>query len=92
MRHNNIYQKTDALYFATKKHIMQQELAVKIHEAKYRELMPLQDYLTKLTHGLQLIRTSGIFAKDLNSSKAINLALEYNMELMVNFLSVQRTA
>jgi hypothetical protein len=39
---------------------------------------------------LNLIRNSGLFAKDSVSSKAINLALEYNMELMVKFLGVNK--
>ena len=69
---------------------MQQEIVEKLHHEKYESIMSLQEYTKVVTHGLKLIRNSGLFAKDSFSSKAINLALEYNMELMVKFLGVDK--
>ena len=72
-----------------KKQAMQQDIVEKLHSEKY-QFMSLQEYTKVVTHGLKLIRNSGLFAKDSFSSKAINLALEYNMELMVKFLGVNK--
>jgi hypothetical protein len=69
---------------------MQQDIVEKIHQEKYQAVMSLQDYTRVVAQGLNLIRNSGLFAKDSVSSKAINLALEYNMELMVKFLGVNK--
>jgi hypothetical protein len=68
---------------------MQQDIVEKLHQEKY-QTMSLQEYTKVVTHGLKLIRNSGLFAKDSFSSKAINLALEYNMELMVKFLGADK--
>lgn len=70
---------------------MQEDIVQRIHEKKYLAVMTLQDYTKRVKLGLQLIRTSGLYAKDRNGSKAINLALEYNKELMKNFHKAEKT-
>ena len=67
---------------------MQQELVQKIHEQKYQAQMSFEEYSNTLNEGFDLIRTSGLGSADSKSRHAVNLALEYNMELMVNYLSV----
>lgn len=67
---------------------MQQELIQKIHNQKYQNQLSLDDYIGQVALGLQLITTSGLNCKNSSENKAVNLALEYNMELMVNYLSI----
>ena len=71
---------------------MQEEIVRRLHQEKYEGVMTLQDYTKKLRQGLQLIRTSGIYPKDRVGSTAISLALEYNRELMANFLGLGKIA
>jgi hypothetical protein len=54
--------------------------------------MTLQEYTKRVKQGLQLIRTSGLYPKDRIGSTAISLALEYNRELMANFLGLGKIA
>ena len=71
---------------------MQDEIVQRLHQQKYKGVMTLQEYTKKVKHGLQLIRTSGLYPKDRIGSTAISLALEYNRELMVNFLGLSKIA
>jgi hypothetical protein len=47
--------------------------------------MEFDDYLREVSLGLQLIKTTGVDEKHANTG-AVNLALEYNMELMLEHL------
>ena len=71
---------------------MQEEIVQRIHQEKYMGAMTLEDYTKKLRQGLELIRNSGLYPKDRASSTAISLALEYNRELMANFLGLGKLA
>lgn len=66
---------------------MQTELIKKIHEQKYHQTMTYDQYLDMLTRGLELMQSQGLYQKDIAVMESVNLALEYNMELMVNYLS-----
>jgi hypothetical protein len=67
---------------------MNKELVMELHKQKYQDKMSVEDYAQSLDLGFELIRTSGVNTTDDKNRAAINLALEYNMELMVNYLSM----
>ena len=66
---------------------MKHELAQKIHEQKYQESMSIDEYNQSLDQGFDLIKTTGLQQATGQNSQAVNLALEYNLELMVSYLS-----
>ncbi len=66
---------------------MKTELVKKIHEQKYSVTMTFDQYLGSLMRGLELMQNQGLYQKDIAGMESVNLALEYNMELMVNYLS-----
>ena len=49
--------------------------------------MNFDDYLSEVSLGLQLIKNDGVENRPTNA-KAVNLALEYNMELMIEQLQL----
>jgi len=65
---------------------MNQELVQKIHEEKYLEQMSYDDYMTTVKNGLEVISTTGI--NNAENGHAVNLALEYNIELMTSLLAM----
>jgi hypothetical protein len=64
---------------------MQQEVLRRIYSDKYQYKMELDEYIGKVSIGLQLIEKSGLDAAN-NNRDAVNLALEYNTELMFETL------
>ena len=66
---------------------MKHELAQKIHEQKYQECMSIDEYNESLDQGFDLIKATGLQQATGQNSQAVNLALEYNLELMVSYLS-----
>jgi hypothetical protein len=64
---------------------MNQEILQKLHEQKYQGKMSFEDYSNNLQSGLEII-TTDTNKKELNQISSMNLALEYNMELMMNIL------
>ena len=66
---------------------MKQELAHSIYEQKYQDRMSIEEYSQTLDQGFDLIRTAGLQHAPEQNSQAVNFALEYNIELMVSFLS-----
>jgi hypothetical protein len=73
------------LIFENTNETMQQEVLRKIYSDKYEYTMDLDEYIGKVSIGLQLIEKSGLDAA-INNRDAVNLALEYNMELMFDTL------
>ena len=64
---------------------MNQEILQKLHEQKYQGKMSFEDYSNNLQSGLELISTD-TSRKELQQISAMNLALEYNMEVMMDLL------
>ncbi|HTM66359.1 MAG TPA: hypothetical protein VL093_08570 [Flavipsychrobacter sp.] len=64
---------------------MNQEILQKLHEQKYQGKMSFEDYSNNLQSGLEII-TTDTNKKELNQISSMNLALEYNMELMMDLL------
>ena len=64
---------------------MKQEVLLRVHSDKYQYQMSYEDYVRKVTLGLQQINKLGVEGKH-NDQQAVNLALEYNMELMFDTL------
>jgi hypothetical protein len=65
--------------------VMNQEILQKLHEQKYEGKMSFEDYSNNLQSGLEMI-TADTNRKELNQISSMNLALEYNMELMMDLL------
>jgi hypothetical protein len=65
--------------------VMNQEILQKLHEQKYEGKMSFEDYSNNLQSGLEMI-TADTNRKELNQISSMNLALEYNMELMIDLL------
>ncbi len=64
---------------------MQQEVLHKIHSENYESSINFDDYIQEVSLGLQLINNDGLDAATTNP-RAVNMALEYNMELMMEQL------
>jgi hypothetical protein len=64
---------------------MQQALIQRLYREKYQSEMNIDDYISQLALGLQLIKTT-LIGSDEYKGKAINLALEFNIELMASFI------
>jgi hypothetical protein len=65
--------------------VMNHEILQKLHEQKYQGKMSFEDYTHNLQSGLEMI-SSDTNRKELNQISSMNLALEYNMELMMDLL------
>ncbi|MBL7717669.1 MAG: hypothetical protein JNL72_02435 [Flavipsychrobacter sp.] len=64
---------------------MQFEIAKDIYEHKYQDRVSLDNYLEHVEHGLNLLENqSG--STDIQELEDMNLALEYNMEVMLKHL------
>ena len=69
------------------------ELANEIYDLRYSHEMTLEQYKVLLQKGLEFIRnnpTDKLFISRFykgDDLKAVNLALEYNQEVMIRFLS-----
>ena len=66
---------------------MEQQVLQKIHSTNYQSKMNFDEYLSEVSLGLQLIKNDGVENRPTNA-KAVNLALEYNMELMIEQLQL----
>ena len=66
---------------------MEQQVLQKIHSTNYQSKMNFDEYLSEVSLGLQLIKNDGVENRHTNA-KAVNLALEYNMELMIEQLQL----
>ena len=64
---------------------MKEEVLHRIHSEKYHYQMSYNEYARKVSLGLQQIDKIGVEGKHLDQ-QAVNLALEYNMELMFDTL------
>jgi hypothetical protein len=64
---------------------MNHEILQKLHSQKYQGQMSFEDYSNTLQSGLDMISTD-INRKELGQISAMNLALEYNMEVMMDLL------
>lgn len=67
---------------------MKEEIVRKLYQQKYSDQYTFDDYQNNVSLGLQIIKTSDVNNQDANACKAINLALEYNIELMVTYLAL----
>ena len=63
---------------------MEQEVLQKLYAQGYQSSMTFDAYLSEVSLGLQLIKSSTL-NPEMGSHRAINLALEYNLELMLNY-------
>jgi hypothetical protein len=63
---------------------MEQEVLQRLYDQSYRSSMTFDAYLSEVSLGLQLIKSSTLNPA-LGSNRSINMALEYNLELMLNY-------
>lgn len=64
---------------------MELEITKGIYEHKYQEKVSYDNYLEHVEHGLELLDThTGV--SDVNELQDMNMALEYNMEVMLKHL------
>ena len=81
---NNL-EKKRVFYFGDKITNMQQIIVNKLYAEKYQSEMNIDDYISQVALGLQLIRTT-LIGSDEYKCKAIHLALEFNIELMASYI------
>jgi len=61
------------------------DVARSIYEAKYKEDVKLEQYLSYLQNGINLLASNALArSKSHRELTEMNLALEYNMELMLS--------
>ena len=64
---------------------MELEITKDIYEHKYQEKVSYDNYLEHVEHGLELLDNhTGV--SDVNELHDMNMALEYNMEVMLKHL------
>jgi hypothetical protein len=75
------------VYFGSKIRSMQQVVIQRLYKDKYSTEMSIDDYISHVALGLQLIKTT-LLGQSEHVCKAINLALEFNIELMATYIMI----
>ncbi|MBS1781964.1 MAG: hypothetical protein JSS78_02750 [Bacteroidetes bacterium] len=65
---------------------MQQDLIQKLHQDKYQSTMSADQYSASVQSGFDSLLQNGFESTSCNNRESVNMALEYNEELMLNLL------